>query len=818
VVILVVYRHPNLSKITPFLKSLNNIFSSSYFKNIKCELFCVGDFNIDWSRNSSTLVEYKSLIDKHDLLQLINSTTFCRNSHTSILDHVLINNNNILKSFQTRVFDYEISDHKLIEINFRSTKSNNNVNGYKRDFTKTNIDYFKEKVKNINWDHSVYTGSSSNIYGDFIKNIVDVYKQSFPIKLKKKSVGKSVWINEFIINLIMHKDYLYRHYKRIPTKTNYNKLLESRKLVRREIKLRKQIYYENCFSTKNQKDKWKILNKLMNKNKNSNTISQNFLMHDSFNICEMFANKFGNIVSQSPSEINNQLCHDENQILSINDSSILTYTNKDEIKKVFHSFKNKFTHSDNDIPMFLWKLISDVIANNLKVIFNNALSNGLFPNDLKKALITPLFKKGDKSDPNNYRPISILPNISKVFEKIILNRINNYVAINKCLPNTQFGFRQKCSTKDAILSMVLNIEKNLTSKYMCIILLDLSKAFDRVVHSTLLNKLAHIGFSKNDLSFLSSYLNNRCFFVNIDNTKSSPRSITNGVPQGSILGPLLYSLYVHDMGNKLNCQIIQYADDTSLLIPFNDINELQIKINNLYITLHDYLMQHNLLLNLDKTEIILHGWNKIESFTFGDSSITTKTHFKFLGINLDNMLRFDSHISFLIKRLNSMLPLIYNIRNNLPKHILKSFYYSFIYSLILYSTPFIISSSETKLKDLELVHKKVIKILFKFNKRFNTSDLYIKTDLLPIHKILYFQMYIIAHKIHYNTAPEEIIKHFKWSSISNNRLVFSYTYSTFSFNNYISKLWNSLPNYAKSIEEICEYKKKVKEIIVNGMP
>ena len=205
---------------------------------------------------------------------------------------------------------------------------------------------------------------------------------------------------------------------------------------------------------------------------------------------------------------------------------------------------------------------------------------GSFPNRLKIAKVTPLCKSGPTHKTTNYRPISILSPFSKIFEKIIYNRLNNYFSTHNVLAKEQFGFRTKHSTNHVISDVTNKLQNLRDNKYStCLISLDLSKAFDTVNHKILLNKLEKYGIRGNSLTLIRRYLTNRKLTVHINNTYSLQQTLTCGVPQGSILGPLLFSIYINDLPKASKFETRLYADDTALMLSEVKINELNENVN-----------------------------------------------------------------------------------------------------------------------------------------------------------------------------------------------------------------------------------------------
>ena len=370
---------------------------------------------------------------------------------------------------------------------------------------------------------------------------------------------------------------------------------------------------------------------------------------------------------------------------------VLNPCTTEEIRNYISDMVSSKATGPNSIPTNLLKHFIDELTEPLVNIINKSLKEGTFPDILKLASVCPIYKKSDRTKCANYRPISLLSNLSKIFEKTMYNRIELFLSEFEIIYKLQFGFRKKYSTEHALLSIVEEIRKNLNNgEFSCGAFIDLEKAFDTVNHQILLSKLEHYGIRDTSLTWIASYLSNRKQKVKLNGVNSKSERVSCGVPQGSILGPLLFIIYVNDMHSAVKTSIMHhFADDTNLLFSSKNQNKITKIINSDLKLLFEWLCVNRLSINVSKTEFIVFRppkktLNKRIVLELNQTKIYESNKIKYLGLILDSRLKWNYHINELTKKLNRAVGIIYKIRPDCSQKVLLSLYYSLFHSHLTY--------------------------------------------------------------------------------------------------------------------------------------
>ena len=376
------------------------------------------------------------------------------------------------------------------------------------------------------------------------------------------------------------------------------------------------------------------------------------------------------------------------------------------------SLKASKSAGTDNIPSTLIKDGAEKIAAPLTFLINLSLQLGTFPTTEKTAK-TPIFKSGDRTLPDNYRPISVLNVFSKVLERIVYNQLSTFLERKNLLYRHQYGFRRHRSTEHAVTMFVDNLRMNTNNSQLTgAVYVDLRKAFDTVHHASLLHKLPSFGISGKEHLWFSDYLFNRSQYVVIDSIQSDVSRITHGVPQGSILGPLLFILLINDMNTCVQkCSLVLYADDAVLFFGHKNANEIELTLNNELNAIYDWLFDNHLIINLKKgkTEFVLYGSRqKLSkstecSISINGTTISSPDEYEYLGVTLDKTLTLKTQIDKVYKKSSSRLKLLKRIRSHIPSKVAVTIFQSVIEPLSMYCGMIYGNLHETGCKKIQTI-------------------------------------------------------------------------------------------------------------------
>ena len=508
----------------------------------------------------------------------------------------------------------------------------------------------------------------------------------------------------------------------------------------------------------------------------------------------------------------------------------------DDLQKSMLGLSKKFCSLD-PAPISVLSSCFDLLYPLILKIVNLSLSTGEFPSPLKHALITPILKN-PSFDPETfsyYRPVSSLPFLSKVQEKFIHIQLTNYIEKNDLYPKFQSSYRKDHSCETALIRLVDDVQMHLSErKNVALILLDSSAAFDTVDQHILLQKLErNFGIKGNALNLIKSYFKNRTFSTKINKTQSKPRRLLHGVPQGSLLGPLLYVLYTYEIENIVlqhGLSILCYADDCQIYVPFDDSRKTETEklIAECLNHLQSWMKTNFLKLNPEKTvvKIFKHKTSLVTDFTVNNTDLTTTGPIRVLGANISNAWKFNEFIAKKTQASNFHLRNLYDIRDSLDTSTRILLVTNLILSTIDYCNILLLGATDKDLKPLRLIINKSLRFIYNLRIREHITPFYKKSHFLPIKQRISFKASLTAFKIFNNKAPSYLCNDFKKYIPTYNMTLREgsgrdrYTYDIDSslvrsrrLVILIMKEWNSLPLEIRRITSVSLFKNKLKTFL-----
>ena len=454
---------------------------------------------------------------------------------------------------------------------------------------------------------------------------------------------------------------------------------------------------------------------------------------------------------------------------------------------------------------------------------------------MKIAKVLPLYKSGERSTMDHYRPISLLPLFSKILERIMHTRLYKHFESNKLFYGKQFGFRKNCGVDYGLMEVVNDISKSMANKKLTLgVFIDLSKAFDTVDHEILLQKMKMYGICGVELLWFKSYLTNRKQFVKIDDVLSGFQIIKCGVPQGSILGPLLFLIYVNDMHlavPKLNA--VMFADDTNLFISGSDHITLFKVMNEQLSLIEDWFSVNKLSLNIDKTKYTLFCSKKLEEdlplklpkLSIGKNEVKRTRYTKFLGVLIDENLTWDLQLKAVASKVSSQIGIICRGRKFLNNHAMKMLYFAFINPYLTYGNIVWGSVQKSKLKKIHTLQKRAVRIVSHAPRGSHSRPLMVENKILNIYEINLFNFFKLMFKAYRNEVPDCIQEKLTKNTHKYPTRFSDATYKcdTFSFNSHNKfsfpyrgpYIWNYLVMINPIIPEKINPKPLVKSILLS---
>lgn len=830
VVIGVLYHRPN-SNYNLFIESLENILQEISSTGKTAAL--IGDFNVNILNTSNSKVkQFISTFYSYGFYPCINKPTRVQNRSATIIDHIWINNVQIV--LKSGILLTDVSDHFAPFICCAETsKSYEHLKFAYRDYKNADNNTLCQAIAERTMAINLNDNDTDFIADSISSAISTAVDETIPLKtviIKAKRISKP-WITPELLTHIKERQKLYKKFLKKPISlgTAYK---ERRNRVNNLIKEAKIQYYKSKFSSceGNGKQTWKIINEITNRKKDHVKI-EHITVNDT---CISDVNDISNHFNTYFTNIGINLA---NQIPCCNISPLTYLTNAypdfvpynttpEEITLIIKSLKDSAPGYD-DIHMKVLKKAAPVIAPVLSTTINNSFQTGVFPTSLKVAKIIPIHKGGCTHDISNYRPISILPSLSKVYERVMYNRLVDFLDTHSILNNCQFGFRKKFSPKLALTKLTDFILQNLGKEnFVVSVFLDLKKAFDTLDHKILLKKLNHYGIRGKTLQWFESFLCNRRQYTIIDNTNSTTTELMTGVPQGSTLGPLLFLLYINDIvETSEDLNFILFADDTNITLAGSNLCNLVSLLNHELSKVSTWLQSNKLSLNIEKTKyLVFAGKKQVNDIQVKicNKIIQRTNDIRYLGIHIDNMLNWNVHISHIHIKLSKSLGILHKIKHLLTTATLLTLYYSLFYPYLQYCNVVWGMANKTTSKSLITLQKRIIRVICKANWYDHTSPLFRSLKILKVHDIYKLECLKLIHSHRHGHITTQFVAAFQTHTANtrqrhNLRPAFPSLEIQKRFVMYYGCMqYNELPDHLKIIENQNTFKINTKKYLTNS--
>ena len=754
VIVSTVYRPPNRST-QSFIDSFQPTLHKISHEGKECII--MGDFNVNLFCDNTSTHQFLDSLIASSLIPMIFKPTRVTEQTATLLDNIFVNRTeNMVK---TGIIITDVSDHlsPFILCNF-DISNNESTHTQQRIIREENIIRFCSMLESIEWNDLKKYSTVDEKFKYFMVIFQELYNECFPFKRinLKKYTNSKTWFTKELKKKCKKKFLLYKKFLNHPTTSNKQLYKQYRNTVRNEIRKAKREYYHTLFDkVKNDlKGTWKIINTVLNKTKkkdkceklkkNNAIIDNKQQIADAFN--EYFSSIGSDLVGKLPRYSGRKHATHFLKKKSIKSMFFTPVTQRDIINVVL-SIKNKKSTGHDDIDSYVVKRCIHLITLPLSEIFNCSFEQGAFPKDFKVAKVIPVYKKGDNQQCSNYRPISILSVFSKIFEKLVYERLIQFLDKNNILYSKQFGFRKGYSTDMALIEFVNNISLAFEDKKIILgLFLDLSKAFDSIDHDILIQKMHFNGIRGKVLDWFKSYLADRQQYVSIENKNSLPKSINVGVPQGSVLGPLLFLIYVNDLccvSDILNP--ITFADDTNLFLTGTDIHEMTESFNHELNKVYEWFLVNKLTINLEKTNFMVFRPHTVKidinsvNITLNNQRIKGVQSTKFLGVTIDEHLSWKYHVNDIACKISKVVGVLYKLKDFLPLRILVNLYNTMILPHFSYCLTVWGKCAKYLVDRLFILQKRAIRMVTNSHFLSPTDNLFKKLNILKIQDLYFFR-------------------------------------------------------------------------------
>lgn len=727
----------------------------------------VGDSNVDFLNSSSddvsNIICHYDFCNCHYLITRPTSKTSIDNTFSNLSNKMSVNS-----------IECSMSDHNIVStVIFLNIERSAIISKFYRI---CNFNVLRENLTN-HINNGRINGNSNENMDEFINAFSNCIKGATTEREYKKPTKKCItpWVNHNLESLMQLKRSLLAKRRKKGNHYNLeNQLKQISKIVKKANKICMNRFYQEKLQNlqHNPKKSWEFLNEHLGRSEKPEiklkNVNGDFVM-DSKIKCDLFNEYFLNVPTMLKRNIT-QIQGDDDKLLSIMKQCQQRFrfnniTGNEIILQVSSLQTNKSPGCD-DISARALKECCEIIYERLTDFFNSMVNNSLYPESLKISKIIPIPKERNVHTVDKYRPIALLPLIDKVFEKILHKQISDFLEETKQIYKFQYGFRKGSGTQEAVVNVVNIICEGLDAGFGGVagIFYDLSKAFDLVDHEILIQKLEFYGLQASAIHLIRSYLQGRKQYVQIENSTSSVGLVKYGVPQGSVLGPLLFTLYINDISNlNLNGKLVMYADDISLFYPYHHDVILKAQIEHDATLILEYVRINKLQLNAEKTKLIRfkpYSTRTCNDFNviIGANIVQESFSLQYLGVQLQSNLNWNMHIQQIKSKVAPAVGILYKFKHKFDVCTKLLIYNNLINSHFNYMMITYGCRKSVEFRSLQRVQNKALKTVYNLPAIYPSLNLYsnICKNILPLHGIYKMQILLYMYKSLHNIGHHTI--------------------------------------------------------------
>lgn len=811
-IVLCVYRPSTSDQLDIFYSRFMELMEALGNKLLKKCLIICGDFNIDLLKKNKMTTDFLDVLTTFNLKHTIHKPTRITTHSRTLLDNIIMNRRD--SELEGDVIENALSDHSAQVLTLPQAGSTNNYAPHQfRNYSQAKLKEFQCELSHQDWTTVMNTMDVDEAYNRFSTILIDLSNVVFSFRTAKKPRGHVKWITKGIKISCTRKRQMF-----ILLREGQINIQEYRtycRILKRVIRKAKQLSSESFIHNSRNKSRatWQLVKSITDNNDcRRPNLKEAFEAESLQQLLDGFNRHF------TDAALNSNLSPNANptKVTGTNLNLFLEPTDNEEIIGIIQSLKTTNAVGHDQIPVKLLKYVRYQIADPLRHIINLSMTCGVFPSELRIATVHPIFKKGEKSEFGNYRPISILPSISKILEKVYYVRMIKFIESKNLLNSNQNGFRKNKSTVRAMYQLINDVCDSLNNKRAtAAVFMDLSKAFDTIDHSILLEKVKYYGLRGIPNDLICSYLSKRRqYVVDYDNetgklVKSEQLTMERGVPQGSILGPLLFILYINDLPNVTTESMVLYADDTTMIFSEPSTGNLARKIEEKIPVMNAWFTENCMALNMKKTEIVKFSYPMIDNnplqINTDGGALESVDEARFLGIQIDRRLDWRPQINKLAQKIASCAYALKIIARNISPTAAKTAYYAYVQSILRYGI--IVWANSVESNRVFILQKRCIRGVFGMRWLESCRPVFIREGILTLYSIYIIEAvkFITENK----TLFSDSVRHHDYSTRCRGHLCPkrpNFTYIMNNANYSLIKIYNKIPSYLKNMEPPRVYK------------